>query len=106
MWDSFIDYIYLLLPIIAGYSTTIVCRPGKSAGALVKFRPPSEVFIVLWPILYIILGLAWVYSKEQSLIYLAINILLCSWLVVYSCVKNKHISLYLLLLTLVFLFFA
>jgi len=106
MLNSITDYIYLLLPIIAGYSTTLICKPGKSAGSLVKFRPPRQVFSIIWPILYILLGLAWVYSKEQTVIYLAINILLCSWLIFYSCFENKQISLYLLLLTLMMLFFA
>ena len=100
------DIFYLLLPIVSGYFTTLFCKPGSNAGKIVKFRPPSYIFGIIWPILYIMLGLAWIYSKEQSLIYLLITILLCSWLILYSCIKNKLGSLYILFLILMMLCFA
>ena len=94
------DYIYLLLPLISGYSVAAFCGPSKSAGSNVKFRPPSWVFGVVWPILYLLIGLAWVKSKKYSLYFIALIVLLNLWLITYVCQKNKLGGVYILLLSL------
>ena len=59
-----LDYIYLLFPLVSGYLTTFFCPMQKNTGSKVKFRPPAYIFKIVWPILYLLIGLAWVYSKK------------------------------------------
>jgi tryptophan-rich sensory protein len=94
------DYFYLLLPMISGYTVASFCGPSKSAGASVKFRPPSWVFGIVWPILYLLIGLAWVNSKKYTLYFFILIILLNLWLVTYVCQKNKQGGVYVLLCSL------
>jgi tryptophan-rich sensory protein len=75
------------------------------AGSSVPSRPPGWVFGVVWPILYILMGLAWVQLRKQkdettvdilfSLLIIALN----SWIIVYSCAKQKKNALYILILS-------
>ena len=58
------DYIYLFLPLVSGYTVSAFCAPTKSAASNIKFRQPSWIFGIVWPILYILIGLAWINSKE------------------------------------------
>ena len=102
---SNIDLFLLLLPMISGYAMSIFCGPSKSAGSLVKFRPPAWVFGVVWPILYLLLGFAWIKSKEFSILYFILITLLNSWLIVYGCQKNKKLAIYIILLSILTLFY-
>tara|TARA_Y100000389_G_C17466422_1_gene526072 strand:+ start:3919 stop:4341 length:423 start_codon:yes stop_codon:yes gene_type:complete len=94
------DLFYLLLPLISGYTVSAFCGPTKSSGASVKFRPPSWVFGVVWPILYILIGLAWINSKRYTYYFFTLIILLNLWLITYVCQKNKLGGVYILLLSL------
>ena len=94
-----INYIYLFFPLFTAYLTIAICPMKKNSGIYIKFRPPSYIFAIVWPILYLLLGLAWVISKKNSIIYLILSLLLCYWLVVYSCQKNKNTALVVLLLS-------
>ena len=100
-----VEYLFLILPLLAGYVSTLFCKVGKDAGINVKFRPPSWLFSVVWPILYILLGISWVQSsrinKKYSLLYILLNIILISWVISYSCKKNKKLSVYILLLSII-----
>ena len=97
---TYIDYILLLLPLISGYALSSICGPSKTSGQSVKFRPEPWVFGVVWPILYLLLGFAWTQSKQYSLFYIILNILLNLWLIVYVCQKNKIGGIYIILLSL------
>ena len=94
------DLIYLLLPLISGYITSFFCSPNNKSGSSVKFRPPSWIFGIVWPILYLLIGLAWVNSKQQSLYFILLILFLCLWLVIYSCKNNKKYGIYILFLSL------
>ena len=87
------DLFYLLFPITLSYLVVAVCPMPKKSGKKVKFRPPPYIFGIIWPILYILLGYAWVNSQEHSLWYFKLSILLPLFLVFYSCYKNKFIAL-------------
>ena len=100
------DKFIILIPIIINYITALFCSPGKTAGKSVKFRPNPSVFGIIWPILYILLGLAWYYSKNISLLYILLTILLCIWLITYSCFNNKKNSIYILFLILMNLIYC
>ena len=93
----------IILPFILVNLTSMFCNPGSDAGQTVKFRPPKEAFIIVWPILLSLLGLAWYNSLSSWLLYTMLTICLCLWLIVYSCFKNKMGGVYTLLLTLLIL---
>ena len=65
MWEIK-DYIFFLLPLLVGFGTAGICRTTSSAGATVKFRPPPWVFSVVWTVLYLFIGLSWVYFAENQ----------------------------------------
>ena len=100
-----LEYLYLLLPIISGYGISAVCSTDESAGQNVKFRPPGWVFGVVWPILYIMLGVSWVYASRESqfnsIYYCVLTLLLTTWVFVYSCKKDKQSSVYILLASII-----
>ena len=79
------------------------CKMNKNAGSVVKFRPPSYMFGIVWTILYILFGISWIItiSKNKNkllidLLYSLVTILLTLWIVVYSCLKNKKGGVYVL----------
>lgn len=94
----------IILPLLLVNLTSLFCNPGADAGKIVKFRPPKEVFIIIWPILLLLLGLAWHNSLSSSLLYTFLTLFLCLWLIIYSCFKNKMGGVYILLITLLLLF--
>ena len=100
------DVVIFLIPLITGYIISAICPMKKGeAGSSVPARPPGWVFGVVWPILYILTGLSWVQLRKQkdettvdilfSLLIVALN----SWIVVYSCAKQKKNALYVLIIS-------
>ena len=73
---------------------------NSNSGSKIKFRPPGYIFGIIWPILYLLLGAAWIYSNKYGIYYLLISLLLCLWLVVYSCLKKKKHASWVLLASL------
>jgi len=93
-----------LLPMVLGYIMVYFCKMDNS-GQTVKFRPPSYIFSIVWPILYLLLGFSWnnsiqTYDIKIELLYLALIELLTKWIYIYSCRNNKQMALYILLLIL------
>tara|TARA_Y100000389_G_C17442544_1_gene509503 strand:+ start:640 stop:1104 length:465 start_codon:yes stop_codon:yes gene_type:complete len=95
----------LIIPLILGFSMNAIpqCKMNKNAGSVVKFRPPSYMFGIVWTILYILFGISWIItiSKNKNkllidLLYSLVTILLTLWIVVYSCLKNKKGGVYVL----------
>ncbi len=106
-----LEVIYFLLPTTIGYSTSMFCNIGKNAGTIVKFRPPSYVFGIVWFFLFILLGLSWVFAvRTAKLPYLCIityflaSLSLGLWTYVYGCKKNKKGASWVLILSLATLF--
>ena len=86
----------IFIPIILGYSTQLICKLDKNTGSAVKFRPPSIVFSIVWPILYILLGISWMISMNNTkmlwltmMLYIVLNLMLYSWVIVYCKFKSK-----------------
>lgn len=96
----------LLYPMLIGYIISYKCKMNKNDGSIAKFRPPPVVFGIVWPILYILIGLSWITAinsnknKYTETIYFILSSLLGIWLIVYSCFKDKKSALYVLLLIL------
>ena len=101
----------LFTPMALGFMSNRICWStdgGKSAGSSVKFRPPPYVFGIIWPILYLLLGLSWIIAtsdkkmKNRNLVesfYILIVFLLSFWIYVYGCNKDKVGGIYVITLT-------
>jgi tryptophan-rich sensory protein len=79
------------------------CRPFSDAGEEVWFRPPGVVFSVVWPLLYVSTGLAWVKSTSAGKIvdvyFIMLIGLMCLWIISFQCfetVLSKSLSLVIL----------
>ena len=95
------EKLIILVPLITGYITTAVCKMSSDAGSSVSFRPPAAVFGIIWPILYLLLGYSWYRSLDCSIYYSLLVLSLCSWLVIYSCLNNKGLAIFNLLICVV-----
>jgi|TARA_B110000967_G_C18786065_1_gene510830 benzodiazapine receptor len=87
------DLMRLVYPMVAGFGVSLFCKMGKS-GTNVKFRPPPYIFGIVWPILYLLLGLSWIHSNPQQNqlvdgLFFTLSSLLAFWIVVYACQKDK-----------------
>lgn len=104
------NIVRLIVPMALGYITSHSCWKrvsSKRAGASVAFRPPAYVFGIVWPILYIMLGLSWVMAMKKNktathveISYVSISILLASWIFVYGCKNRKVWGVYSIALSL------
>lgn len=93
------DLMRLFYPMIAGFVVSKSCKMERS-GINVKFRPPSFIFGIVWPILYILLGLSWINSnpnKNIEIMFFILSSLLAYWIVVYACQKNKKNAIFVML---------
>ena len=84
--------------------TSLLCPNLKSSGANVPLRPPGWVFGIVWPILYVTTGLSWSRSKLDTE-FITLTILLCTWLVVYSCKDDKTMGRNVLIVTTLFSYY-
>lgn len=98
-----LDIVRFILPAGIGFLTGALC-PLRSAGSSIPARPPGYVFGITWTLLYILVGLAWIFASRLHWMYdvafLALSLLLASWTVVYGCGNDKKAALYILLLNL------
>jgi translocator protein len=103
-----IDLIYIILPFLLGMSTSFFCRPNASntMNSTGKVKIPSNIFIIIWPILYLLIGISWYLSYKKSsnstsnLLFWILNIFLCLWLIVYGCMNNQNLAFLILILCL------
>ena len=109
------NYLPILIPSIMGYASALICGVSKDSGNSVKFRPPPIVFSIVWPILYLLLGISWYLAREKvksqelilvDMMYLSLNIILCLWLFVYSCLGDKKNAIYVIVLSIIFTMFC
>ena len=98
------DLLRLLAPLIIGFGVAAICPIRSRAGSGIPARPPAWVFFVVWPILYILIGICWAYaarwSKWYDLGFLALVIILASWVATYGCGRNVRGALYILVVSL------
>ena len=66
MLKSSSEIVRFIYPMLIGYIVSYKCKMGKDSGKTVKFRPPGYVFGIVWPILYILLGLSWINSVKNN----------------------------------------
>jgi tryptophan-rich sensory protein len=89
---------------LTGFTASFKCNIGKQAGEKVPFRPPSFVFGIVWPILYILLGISWMYANRKNVYnnipFFILSLLLVMWIVVYGCMENKKAGVWIIALSL------
>ena len=115
-----ISYSLLLAPIILGMGSGYFVSRKKIPKVKSKFNPPSWLFMVVWPILYLLLGissyLVWI-SKNISkntyiILYLIHLVLLLVWWPYFVYYPNRIFSTITLIgldlyaIILVFLFYG
>jgi tryptophan-rich sensory protein len=78
------------IPVIPTLITMIACPVDQKAGSVVKFRPPPVIFSIMWPLLFVGLGVAF-YRLDNKWPILILSVLLAMWQVLYSskCGGNK-----------------
>jgi translocator protein len=95
-----INHVRALLPGLIGFTISGICQFSQTEARIIDISPPGFVFGIVWPILYIIIGYAWLteYTNKYVDSVFLINTL-CSgmWLYLFNCRNNKRMSLYLLL---------
>ncbi len=95
------DTVLIILPALLGYTTNAICNTPSTAGINVKIRPPPWVFKIMWPILYILIGISWFLNKNISTNFIILILLLSSWSVIYNCVKIKELALFIIILSII-----
>ena len=96
------DWLIGLTPLVTGYAAGALCPVGASAGASNPARPPSAAFGIIWPMLYLSLGYAWVSARNASrsarnrndLAFGVLVALLVLWQVLWGCQSDKRAALY------------
>lgn len=98
------------IPLITGFVCSGIWGMGSNSGENVAARPPPVVFSIIWPILYLSIGLAWAIDSkstggdkqfESNIMFSLLCIALCSWFPAYSRradLTYYRISIYILLL--------
>ena len=108
-----LDYIYILLPLVLGVLTSLLCFPKGKKNGKQNNKLPSQLFIIIWPILYILIGISWFLSRKENnynnfstsnILFWILNLFLCLWLIIYSCLNLKMTAFYILLTCLLLAF--
>ena len=92
-----------ILPGLLGYISGMLCDFRRSRELQAPHQPPPVVFAVVWPILYILLGAAWLKaeSRKENNYYLLLSFVLAFWVVVYNCFESNAGGLVIILLSIV-----
>ena len=96
-----IDYSVIVIPAIISYAVIAKCPMKKSDKTGVKIDP--IVFKIVWPILFLCLGVAWYKTlkvKSNKLIrnglFTLVSVGFGLWLYFYNCKNNKQVSMIIL----------
>lgn len=96
------EAVLVAVPGAIGFAVSAACEMPKTAE--IPFRPPPWVFGVVWPVLYLLLGVAWFRTavsvgtlSAASASYLLTTLLLGLWLVVFSCQRQTKNAVFVLL---------
>lgn len=76
---------------VTGVICSAACGGFSETRGVSPLQPPSWVFSVVWPILFVTTGIAWVLSKEDVFIGATVA-LCCVWLPVHLCGKYRAVS--------------
>lgn len=106
-FSNYLHYSLIIIPLIAIYTSSLICPVSPNSGNTVPFRPPGYIFAIIWPILLLLLGFAWFEINKfpdrlviNNTIFILLIIFLCLWQVFYSCLDNKINSIYIIFIAL------
>ena len=91
------NYLYLLLPLFSVYLVGLLFPIKKEVRKNIRFRPPSWVFGIVWPILLLLLGYSWTLRPKLKNYYLILTLLLSTWSIFYA--NNRIYAFFNILLT-------
>ena len=90
LFKYFQQNVYVYLPLILGMIMGRICPMGHG-GPRSRSQPPGWVFAVVWPVLYLLIGMNWNRTKSDSTLNLLHWLLIAAlnyWLFVVGCGKN------------------
>ena len=70
---------------ISSAITYNACENRMVTDAPAPWQPPKWTFGVVWPILYVCIGVAWALRPSDSAWFALLSVLLALWLPVYNC---------------------
>lgn len=93
------DSLPLFIPGLSGFVLSKLCSFSEDSSRL-QISPPSVVFMIVWPLLYAIIGYVWYNERQRSRyvdVFFIVNTLLSAvWIYLFNCRKQKRIALYVL----------
>lgn len=84
-------------PLISGYAMGQICPMTSRAGENIPARPPAWTFGIVWPLLYIAMGIAWVRTRQSAnsdVLFILLTGCLLLWQYFYSCQGKTKAALY------------
>ena len=101
-YRSVTTYAILFLPMLLGYGANLGNPIDSKAGADIPARPPSQAFGIVWPVLYLLIGFAWLTLRAEQgtrtdVLFGVLVALLTAWTPVYGRGYTKR-ALYVILL--------
>lgn len=102
--NDIVRYLLIPLPLVLGYLLSSLCPMRSRSGRELAYRPPPIVFAIVWPVLYILLGLSmWRCCRHHPSVpvlglYVLLLIMLNLWQFFFGCRRDQQASLYCLLL--------
>lgn len=92
-----------ILPGISGFVMSRICSFSDKNDES-KIAPPGLVFMVVWPILYALIGYTWHVERKNSpyidLLFTINTFVSISWIYFFNCKNDKKNALFLLLVVL------
>jgi tryptophan-rich sensory protein len=87
-------------PAALGYTASWMCPvPPRVSGNYPSFTPPGWVFGVVWPVLYLLLGLSWQRNARDpalSSLYALVVALLTAWAPVSYCASRPDAGIWIM----------
>ena len=81
------------ISILVADSLTKRCGSLRGLDLDKPFQPPDWIFGVVWPILYVLTGIAWYIKQGEADIILSLVTLLCSlWLPLFLCFDRRALA--------------
>jgi benzodiazapine receptor len=106
--SNILSFLLVLFIAIIGY--LFMDTKSQWYKSLVKpsFNPDDKVFQYVWPVLYVLLWLSFVFSdktnKNTVTLFILINILLAAWAPIFFGFKSPNASVVVLLITVIISF--
>ena len=76
-----------------------------SSSNTIKFKPPSFIFSLVWPIIFVLLYLASENDPEQDNLYYFLILSFFLWPLTYGCANVKTLGVYSILISLTLVFY-